>query len=104
MSHQFLKYEAPKECQDLQDKIAFAGYFLCFDKDGRIGLWTWPPGADSPVFTHETYGSVEEAYGRVFRNKGGIGQWLNSRRHSSDTGMADDQGRSGGCCDPSVIG
>jgi hypothetical protein len=73
MSHHFLKYEAPKERQDLQDKMAFAGHFLRFDKDGKIELWMWPPGADSPVFTHETYGSVEEAYGRVFRNKRKIG-------------------------------
>lgn len=68
MNEQCLRYPAPQERQDLQDKLAFAGHFLRYDEHRKLELWTWPVRTDDPVSTRETYDSVEEAYAKVFRN------------------------------------
>ncbi len=68
MSEEFLSYPAPKERPDLQEQLVKAKYFLRYDKDGNLELWTWTSEADNPVSTNKRFATVEDAYARVFRD------------------------------------
>jgi hypothetical protein len=62
----------PAERQDLQNILASVGYLLRRDREGKLELWTCSPdvGDLCPLGAGETFGSVEEAYARIFRNAG----------------------------------